>query len=78
MFKVPRETLDDRIKGCVKHGVSTLKKKNPSPRTSYGYMAECGLPLTITMVKVFAWAIAKHSGYGPNQELPSCSCLSQS
>ena len=26
------------------------------------YMAECGFPLTRTMVKAFAWAIAKHSG----------------
>ena len=27
-------------------------------------MADCGLPLTRTMVKAFAWALAKRSGNG--------------
>ena len=72
-FSVPRKTLDDRMKGHVKHGT------NPSPRTvltpeqeealvSYlFYMAD---HVTRTMVKAYGWAIAKRSGNGDrfNQE----------
>ena len=40
------------------------------------YMANCGFPLTRTMVKAFAWSIAKRSGkcdwfnleYGPGEK----------
>ena len=78
-FSVPRKTLDDRVKGHVVHGrrpgVSTVL--TPEEETSLAsyliYMAERGFPLTRTMVKAFAWAIAKRSGkeerfnveYGP-------------
>ena len=62
-FDVPRKTLDDRVKGRVKHGVKpgpntvlTLEKGNAL--VSYlVHMANCGFPLTCTMVKAFAWAI---------------------
>ena len=69
-FKVPRKTLDDRVKGRVQHG------SNPGPATILSateedalvsyllYMAEHGYPLTRTMMKAFAWAIAKRSGHG--------------
>ena len=61
VFQVPRKTLDDRIKGLVIHG------QKPGPKlsslTNYLlYMADRGFPLTRTMVKAFAWAIAKRSG----------------
>ena len=69
-FNVPRKTLDDRIKGLVRHGT------NPGPSTALTfeqenalesylfYMAEHGYPLTRTMVKAYGWAIAKRSGSG--------------
>ena len=56
-FSVPRKTLNDRIKGRVKHGTS------PGPVTAFNleqeealvsylfYMADHGYPLTRTMVK---------------------------
>ena len=58
-FNVPRKTLDDRIKGLVKHG------SKPGPSTALTseqedaleaylfYMAEHGYPLTRTMVKAY-------------------------
>ena len=80
-FNVPRKTLDDRVKGRVKHGTKpgpttalTLEEENAL--VSYlVYMANRGFPLTRTMVKAFAWAIAKRSGndgrfnqeYGPGE-----------
>ena len=67
-FSVPRKTLDDIVKGLVIHGkkpgVSTvLTAKEEASLVSYLlYMAKRGFPLTKTMVKAFAWAIAKRSG----------------
>ena len=67
-FKVPRKTLDDRIKGHVTHGkkpgvATVLSPEEESSLTEYlKYMANYGFPLTRTMVKAFAWAIAKRSG----------------
>ena len=67
-FSVPRKTLDDRIKGRVQHGntpgVDTvLTAEEEAGLESYLlHMAGCGFPLTRTMVKAFAWAIAKRSG----------------
>ena len=67
-FDVPRKTLDDRVKGRVKHGtkpgpntVLTLEEEN-ALMSYLVYMANCGFPLTRTMVKAFAWAIAKRLG----------------
>ena len=66
-FKVPRKTLDDRIKGHVTHGKKTgvatvLSPEEERSLTEYlKYMANYGFPLTRTMVKAFAWAIAKRS-----------------
>ena len=81
-FSVPRKTLDDRIKGKVTHGskpgVSTaLTHIEEDALVSYLiYMANRGFPLTRTMVKAFAWSIAKRSGqcdrfnleYGPGEK----------
>ena len=67
-FSVPRKTLDDRIKGRVTHGskpgVSTaLTFIEEESLVSYlMYMANHGFPLTRTMVKAFAWSIAKRCG----------------
>ena len=68
VFKVPRKTLDDRIRGNVFHGkkpgrTTILTPEEEESLTQYlFYMAERGFPLTRTMVKAFAWAIAKRSG----------------
>ena len=81
-FSVPRKTLDDRIKGrvthCSKPGVSTaLTSIEEESLVSYLiYMANRGFPLTGTMVKAFAWSIAKRCGtcdqfnteYGPGEK----------
>ena len=78
-FSVPRKTLDDRIKGRVTHGskpgVSTaLTSIEEDSLVSYIiYMANRGFPLTRTMVKAFAWSIAKRCGtcdteYGPGEK----------
>ena len=67
-FSVPRKTLDDRIKGRVTHGskpgVSTaLTSIEEESLVSYLiYMVNRGFPLTRTMVKAFAWSIAKRCG----------------
>ena len=67
-FSVPRKTLDDRIKGRVTHGskpgVSTaLTFIEEDSIVSYLiYMANHGFPLIHTMVKAFAWSIAKRCG----------------
>ena len=74
---VPRKTLDDRVKGRVKHGskpgVSTaLTFVQEKSLVNYLlYMVERGFPLTHTMVKAFALAITKCSGcaYHFNEEL---------
>ena len=81
-FSVPRKTLDNRIKGRVTHGskpgVSTaLTSIEEESLVSYViYMANRGFPLTRTMVKAFAWSIAKRCGtcdrfnteYGPGEK----------
>ena len=78
-FSVPRKTLDDRIKGRVTHGgVSTaLTSIEEDSLVSYLiYMANRGFPLSRTMVKAFAWSIAKRCGtcdrfnteYGPGEK----------
>ena len=67
-YNVPRKTLDDRIKGKVVHGthpgVSTvLTAKEESALVVYlVYMAQRGYPLTRTLTKAFAMAIAVRSG----------------
>ena len=62
------KTLDDWIKGHTVHG------QIPSPKTALSaekekslvnyllYLADQGFPLTRTMVKAFAWEVAKKSG----------------
>ena len=61
---------DDRIRGRVRHGTkpgpsTILSLDEEKALTSYlVYMAQRGFPLTRTMVKAFAWAIAKRSGNG--------------
>ena len=77
MFNVSRKTLDDIVKGQVKHGskpgVSTaLTFVQEKYLVNYLlYMAERGFPLTYTMVKVFVLAIAKRfcCAYRFNEEL---------
>ena len=67
-FNVPRKTLEDRVKGRVKHGCkpgpgTVLTECEENSLESYlVFMAKRGFPLTRTMVKAFAWAIAKRSG----------------
>ena len=67
-FSVPRKTLDDWIKGRVKHGCkpgpsTVLTAKEESVLTAYLlYMAEHGFPLTSNMAMGFAWAVSLHSG----------------
>ena len=69
-FNVPRKTLDDRVKGLVKHGSkpgppTALTSEQEDALEAYlFYMAEHGYPLTRTMVKAYGWAIAKRSGCG--------------
>ena len=83
-FSVPRKrkTLDDRVKGRVRHGskpgVSTVPSSTEEDTLeSYLiYMADRGFPLTRTMVKAFAWSVAKKFGkagrfneeYGPGEK----------
>ena len=82
MCAVPRQTLDDRIKGRVCHGTSlglstVLSCDEEASLVSYVlYMADRGFPLTRHMVIVFAWAIALRIGkdshfseYGPSKKL---------
>ena len=64
-FSVPRKTLDDRVKGLVIHGKKPGVRTVPTAKEEASYllyMAKQGFPLTKTMVKAFAWAIAKRSG----------------
>ena len=67
-FNVPRKTLDDRVKGMVKHGTkpgpdTVLNEEEEAALMSYlVYMAQRGFPLTRTMTMAFAWAIAKRAG----------------
>ena len=64
-FNVPRKTIDDRVKEKVTHGkkpgVNTVltTQEEESQAKHLIYMAECGFPLTRTMVKAFGWAISK-------------------
>lgn len=67
-YNVPRKTLDDRIKKRVEHGSrpgpsTVLTKEEEDGLVSYlAYMAQRGFPLTRTLTKAFAWAIAVRSG----------------
>ena len=67
-FKVPRKTLEDRVKGRVKHGTSPglktiLTATEEDALVAYlVYMAERGFPLTHMMTKASAWSITKRSG----------------
>ena len=67
-FSVPRKTLDDRIKGRVRDGSTPRVDTVLTAEEEAGlglyllHMAGCGFPLTRTMVKAFAWVIAKRSG----------------
>ena len=67
-FNVPRKTLDDRIKNKVVHGThpgpsTVLTSKEEDAFVSYLlYMAQHDYPLTRTLTKVLAWAIAVRSG----------------
>ena len=66
-FVVPRKTLDDRVKGRVKHGAkpgpdTVLTAEEDALMTYILYMAERGFPLTRTMTMAFAWAISKRTG----------------
>ena len=67
-FNVPRKTLNDRVKGRVKHGTkpgpdTVLTEEEEAALMSYlVYMAQRGFPLTRTMTMAFAWAIAKRAG----------------
>ena len=54
-FSVLRITLDDRIKGRVKHGIS------PGLVTALT-LEQHGYPLTRTTVSAYGWAIPKKSG----------------
>ena len=61
-FNVPRKALDDRLKGHAVHGVkpgvsTVLSAEEESSLVYYLlHMAECGFPLTRTMVKAYAWS----------------------
>ena len=67
-FKVPRKTLDDRIKGRVEHGCrpgpsTVLTAEEESALAAYLlYMSKHGFPLTSSMAMGFAWAVSVHSG----------------
>ena len=67
-FNIPRKTLDDRIKGRVRHGSrpgpsTALTAEDEDALATYLlYMAERGFPLTSNMAMAFAWAIARRSG----------------
>ena len=67
-YSVPHKTLDDRIKKKVEHGSrpgpsTVLTKEEEDGLVSYlVYMAQRGFPLTRTLTKAFAWAIAVRSG----------------
>ena len=69
-FHVPRKTLDDRIKGHMEDGSKpgrclVLSAGEEDALVVYLlYMADLSFPLTRTMVKAFAWALAKWSGNG--------------
>ena len=58
-FNVPQKTLDDRVKGRVKHGTkprpdTVLTEKEEAALMSYlVYMAQRGFPLTRTMTMAF-------------------------
>ena len=67
-FSVSRKTLDDRIKGRVKHGCkpgpsTALTAEEESALTAYLlHMAEHGFPLTSNMAMGFAWEVSLRSG----------------
>ena len=59
-FSVPRNTLDDRVKGQVQHGVNpgkstVLTSNEEASLVNYlVHMAQCGFPLMRTVVKAYA------------------------
>lgn len=66
-FKIPKQTLSDRVNGKYK----STKMGRPTELTSeeeealvyyIHYMASIAYPLTITQIKIFAWDIAKKHG----------------
>ena len=65
---MPRKTLDDRIKGRIKHGCkpgpsTALTAEEESVLTAYLlYMAEHGFPLTSNMAMGFACAVSLRFG----------------
>ena len=67
-FRVPKKTLDDRIKGRVEHGSrpgpsTALTAEEESALAAYLlYMAEHGFPLSSKIAMGFAWAVSLHSG----------------
>ena len=67
-IRVPRKTLDDRIKGRVQHGLwpgssTVLTAKEESALAVYLlYMAEHGFPLLSNIAMGFAWDISLCSG----------------
>ena len=69
-FHVPRKTLDDRIKVHMEHGSKPGRNpvlsavKEDALVVYLLYMADLGCPLTRTLVKAFAWALARQSGNG--------------
>jgi len=62
---VPHETLDDRVKKKVVHGThpgpSTVLMSKDALGSYLVYMAQHGFPLTRTLTKALAWAIAVRS-----------------
>ena len=68
VYRVPRKTLDDQVKGHILHGTkpgrdTVLTAEEESSLCNYlVYMAERAFPLTRHMVMAFAWAVALRSG----------------
>ena len=66
VFDIPRQTLSDRIKGkYTKVGgdrKTELTKDEEKILVDYCMlMAKCSHPLTVTLIKAFAWAIVRKS-----------------
>ena len=65
-FNVPRKTLSDKIN--IKHLLppgrrTALNAEEEAALVNYiNFMAARAFPLTIPLIKSFAWAIAKRSG----------------
>jgi len=71
---VPRKSLDNRIKGRVKHGVkpgpaTTLTAEEETALLEYiRYSASRGFPMTKQICKAYAWSIGRASGRNFNTE----------